>query len=337
MLVIDNQLSTTYHVVVDHNQYKLIMQSHSTPGALVRELSRLFVRSQRAQSSCVDGASNVQCHVLTELLRVDGLTQQALVERLSLDKAWISRAVDALVSDGVVAKRPHEDDKRSVKLSLTALGRIRAENLESTLNAHAAQVFEHIAVDQHAQIQDALAVLVSALTQAAQAALSKTESDSSEEIKPASQMDALVFENASMVDVPAIEALLVKAKLSIVGVRRHIAHFRVGRVGGQIVAVGGLEIYGEQALLRSIAVDAEQRNKAYGKQTVRDLCQSAQLAGIHDVYLKTVSATPFFEGLGFHVITNEQLPKSVKKSSQFRGACPASATVMHLALSASRF
>jgi DNA-binding MarR family transcriptional regulator len=165
------------------------MQTHSNPGALVRELSRLFVRSQRAQSSCVDGASNVQCHVLTELLRVDeqsGLTQQALVERLSLDKAWISRAVDALVSDGVVAKRPHEDDKRSVKLSLTALGRIRAEKLENTLNAHAAQVFEHIAVDQHGQIQDALAVLVSALTQSAQAALNISANDSVGQITPIS-------------------------------------------------------------------------------------------------------------------------------------------------------
>ncbi|MDO8180206.1 MAG: arsenic resistance N-acetyltransferase ArsN2 [Undibacterium sp.] len=311
------------------------MHTHSTPGALVRELSRLFVRSQRAQSSCVDGASNVQCHVLTELLRIDGLTQQALVERLSLDKAWISRAVDALVSDGVVAKRPHEDDKRSVKLSLTALGRLRAEKLENTLNAHAAQVFEHIAVDQHAQIHDALAVLVSALTQAAQAALSNTAGDSAAEIKAACHIDTLVFENASMLDVPAIEALLVQANLSIVGVRRHIAHFRLGKLGGKIVAVGGLEIYGEQALLRSIAVDTEQRNKGYGKQIVRDVCHSAQLAGIRDVYLKTVSASAFFDGLGFEVQAFEQIPKSVKKSSQFRGACPASATVMHLTLPAS--
>ena len=311
------------------------MQPHSTPGALVRELSRLFVRSQRAQSSCVDGASNVQCHVLTELLRVDeltGLTQQALVERLSLDKAWISRAVDALVSDGVVAKRPHEDDKRSVKLSLTALGRIRAEKLENTLNAHAAQVFEHIAVDQHAQIHDALAVLVSALTEAAQAALNNAAGDSTAESKPIRQMDTLVFEHASMLDVPAIEALLVQAKLSIVGVRRHIAHFRLGKLNGKIVTVGGLEIYGEQALLRSIAVDSGQRNKGYGKQIVNDLCHSAQLAGIRDVYLKTVSARAFFDELGFEVITFEQVPASLKKSSQFRGACPASATVMHCVL-----
>ncbi|TXI95964.1 MAG: MarR family transcriptional regulator [Burkholderiaceae bacterium] len=133
------------------------------PALMVRELSRLFVRSQRAQSASVDGASNVQCHVLTELLRVDGLTQQALAERLSLDKAWISRAVESLVSDGVVQKSPHESDGRSMKLSLTPLGKIRAEKLEQTLNAHAIRMFEHIPTAQHAQIHDALAILIEAL------------------------------------------------------------------------------------------------------------------------------------------------------------------------------
>ncbi|MDO9194805.1 MAG: hypothetical protein Q7U12_18060, partial [Undibacterium sp.] len=66
------------------------------------------------------------------------------------------------------------------------------------------------------------------------------------------------------------------------------------------------------------------------------VCHSAQLAGIRDVYLKTVSASAFFDGLGFEVQAFEQIPKSVKKSSQFRGACPASATVMHLTLPASK-
>lgn len=139
------------------------MPSKPSSGSLVREVSRLFVRSQRAQTSCVDGASNVQCHVLTELLRVDGITQQALAERLSLDKAWISRAVDSLVGDGVVSKLPHDLDKRSVQLSLTPLGRVRAEKLEQTLNAHAAQVFDSIPAEKHAQIMDSLAILFEAL------------------------------------------------------------------------------------------------------------------------------------------------------------------------------
>ncbi|MBR7800382.1 MarR family winged helix-turn-helix transcriptional regulator [Undibacterium fentianense] len=153
------------------------MPALDSPGGLVREVSRLFVRSQRAQTACVDGASNVQCHVLTELLRVDGITQQALAERLSLDKAWISRAVEALVSDGVVSKLPHEQDKRSVRLSLTAFGRIRAEKLEAALNAHAAQVFDQIPPQKHAQLQESLAILIEALQPQIAQALSPSVSD----------------------------------------------------------------------------------------------------------------------------------------------------------------
>ena len=135
-----------------------------TPAApLLREVARLYVRAQRVQAKCRDGASTVQCHVLTELLRHDGLTQQALAERLGLDKGWISRAVDALVADGTVWKRQSELDKRSVALSLTPEGRTRAERLEQELNGHAAQLLRGIPCEQQGQIQQSLALLLQAL------------------------------------------------------------------------------------------------------------------------------------------------------------------------------
>lgn len=155
----------------------LDMLNMDSSGSLVREVSRLFVRSQRAQTACVDGASNVQCHVLTELLRVDGITQQALVERLSLDKAWISRAVEALVSDGVVSKLPNAQDKRSVQLSLTPLGRVRAEKLENALNEHAAKIFHLVPEDKHAQLADSLQILIEVLRQNPFSQETETDSD----------------------------------------------------------------------------------------------------------------------------------------------------------------
>lgn len=142
----------------------------------------------------------------------------------------------------------------------------------------------------------------------------------------------LIIEDAKMQDIPHIEVMLAKAKLPIVGVRRHIAHFRLGKYEQKVVAVGGLELYGEQALLRSIVVDPEHRNKAYGRKIVNDLREMAQLAGIHDLYLKTVTASLFFEDLGFRELSFDQIPTSLKASSQFRGSNSAFATVMHLAL-----
>lgn len=81
---------------------------------LLREVVRIFSRSQRINASCTDGASTVQCHVLNELLRNPGITQQHLVEKLGLDKSWISRAIDGLVKTGAVTKQVSQHDRRNV-------------------------------------------------------------------------------------------------------------------------------------------------------------------------------------------------------------------------------
>jgi DNA-binding MarR family transcriptional regulator len=142
---------------------KVPAPAYETPGILLREVARLYVRKQRAQASCRDGASTVQCHVMTELLRQDGLTQQILVERLGLDKAWLSRAVDALVEAGAVRKQASPIDRRSVNLSLTRKGRSRAKKLELELKGHAVQLMDAIPKSKHAQIAESLQLLLVAL------------------------------------------------------------------------------------------------------------------------------------------------------------------------------
>lgn len=148
------------------------MNATSPPGALLREVARLYVRAQRAQASCGDGASTVQCHVLTELARHDDLTLQGLVQRLGLDKAWLSRAVDALVEDGAVVKSANPQDRRSVNLNLTRRGRGRAQKLELGLNGHAGKLMEAIPQERHAQIQESLQLLLGALQNASPASSS---------------------------------------------------------------------------------------------------------------------------------------------------------------------
>jgi DNA-binding MarR family transcriptional regulator len=130
---------------------------------LLREVVRQFVRMQRVQASCGDGTSTVQCHVLNELLRHEGLTQQNLVQRLGLDKGWISRAVDGLVESGAVLRQTDPADRRCVRLTLTKAGRERATALDKTLNDHAGQVLAAIAQDQHPAIRESLQSLLAAL------------------------------------------------------------------------------------------------------------------------------------------------------------------------------
>ena len=139
------------------------MKQPSSTAYLLREVVRQYARMQRVQASCGDGTSTVQCHVLNELLRHEGLTQQNLVERLGLDKGWISRAVDGLVESGAVVKQADQADRRCMRLALTPAGRLRANALDETLNNHADGILNAITADRHETIHESLQLLLAAM------------------------------------------------------------------------------------------------------------------------------------------------------------------------------
>ena len=306
------------------------MTAPAPAAPLLREVVRLYVRAQRAQAKCRDGASTVQCHVLTELLRQPGLTQQALAERLGLDKGWISRAVEALVADGAVWKRPSELDRRSVALGLTPAGRVRAELLEQELNGHAAQLLAGIPHRQHAQIQASLAMLLRALRQA-----DERKGDGCGAGTSASATEpVLAFRPATARDWPAIERLLTAAQLPLDGALDQLDHFLTGWNDAELVCAGALEIHGDAALLRSVVVAGQARGRACGKRLVAQLAQRARQLGVSRLYLLTTTAQTFFASLGFVETGRADIPGPVRRSRQFRGACPDSAVAMTLPLDA---
>jgi len=139
------------------------MSGEENTAQLFREVVRLFVRDQRERAACMDGGQTVRCHILNELLRDGPLPQQALVARLGLDKGWISRAVEALQSEGSLSRQANEQDKRSVMLTLTAQGKSRATSLNRQLNRHSEMVLAHVPPEQQAALHNALQTLKSAL------------------------------------------------------------------------------------------------------------------------------------------------------------------------------
>lgn len=290
-------------------------------GHLLREVARLYVRAQRTQIACCDGASNVQCHVLTELLRNDGMTQRALVERLNLDKGWISRAVDALVADGAVTKQQSEVDRRNVKLSLTRAGLGRAQKLEQQLNSHAAELLGAIPVNRHTQVQEALQLLLKALQ------CDRNEVDQKEPCD-APNGTALAVRLANVEDWSMIADLLREASLPLDGAREHLDNFLVGTIDGAIVCAGGLEIYGSDALLRSVVVAEKHRGLKFGLALMGKIMQLASERGVARLFLLTTTAASYFGTLGFAPASREEVPEAVMQSREFQGVCPASATLL---------
>jgi len=140
------------------------MNTTENTAQLFRDVVRLFVRDQRDNAGCMDGGQTVRCHILNELLRETRLPQQALVDRLGLDKAWISRAVDGLCTEGCLSKEPNELDRRSVVLSLTPQGKARATSLNLQLNRHVEGLLAQVPRAQQAALGNALQSLHSALS-----------------------------------------------------------------------------------------------------------------------------------------------------------------------------
>jgi len=97
---------------------------------------------------------------------------------------------------------------------------------------------------------------------------------------------------------------------------------------GTLVGTGGLEVYGNYALLRSLSVKLGIRGKSVGTTMTDFLLEKARSANIKAVYLLTETARGFFLRKQFADIDRGDVPDEVKRSSEFRTVCPASAIAM---------
>jgi len=136
-------------------------------------------------------------------------------------------------------------------------------------------------------------------------------------------------------DLPAIERLLTDSGLPLAGVAEALDTFTVAESETELVGVAGLEVCCDNALLRSVAVMPEWRSRGLGRTLVTHVIADAAGRGLRGLYLLTTSAERYFPSFGFRQITRDEVPADVRETEEFRTACPASATVMGRALTAS--
>lgn len=96
--------------------------------------------------------------------------------------------------------------------------------------------------------------------------------------------------------------------------------------------VVGLELHGNAALLRSLAVDEAMRGRGCGSRLVAEAEQYAARNGAQSLYLLTTTAEGFFRRLGYVCIDRASAPEAIRQTSQFSGLCPSSSVVMMKAL-----
>ena len=97
---------------------------------------------------------------------------------------------------------------------------------------------------------------------------------------------------------------------------------------GALVGYGGLEIHGDDALMRSIVVEPSRRRRGAGQAIVERLLAEAAALGPERAYLLTTNARAYFERLGFAAIARADAPPAILATRQAVGLCPASAALM---------
>lgn len=85
-----------------------------------------------------------------------------------------------------------------------------------------------------------------------------------------------------------------------------------------LIGCVGLEVFGEDAVLRSLAVSPEERGIGYGWMLADMTINLARFRGVRRLYLVTEKASDFFAAKhGFHIVDMSTAPDAVVKSSTF--------------------
>jgi amino-acid N-acetyltransferase len=133
---------------------------------------------------------------------------------------------------------------------------------------------------------------------------------------------------ATSADLPEIERLLTDAHLPVDGVAGSLTTFIVAEHAGTLVGAAGLELCGNDALLRSVVVAPAWQSRGLGRALVSRAIADAEARRLQALYLLTTTAEHYFPAFGFERTTRDAVPADVRATAEFQTACPASAIVM---------
>lgn len=108
----------------------------------------------------------------------------------------------------------------------------------------------------------------------------------------------------------------------------HLQHFFFCGDGDAPSGLVGLELLGQQALMRSLVVSGAARSQGIGSALVLHAEAYAAAHGARDIYLLTTTADSFFERQGYKVLDRTQAPPSIQSTREFASLCPASSAFM---------
>ena len=138
------------------------------------------------------------------------------------------------------------------------------------------------------------------------------------------------IERASAGDLPEIRELLRACDLRDEDVGEAGQHFLVARSGNELVGCIGLEVHGQDALLRSFAVLPARRRQGLGVALHDRAVAEARALGVRRLFLLTITVRERAARSGFEDVPRQEVPASIREGAQFGSLCPATAACMQL-------
>jgi len=133
--------------------------------------------------------------------------------------------------------------------------------------------------------------------------------------------------------LPAAVALLESAVLPAVDLGpEHLDHFFYCGASEAPTGLVGLELYGPDALLRSLVVVPATRRSGLGSTLLEHAECYARSRGVRAMYLLTTSAERFFAQRGYLRVARAAASPSIQATQEFVRLCPDSSALMAKAL-----
>ena len=147
--------------------------------------------------------------------------------------------------------------------------------------------------------------------------------------------DTIVVRDAGRNDWVDVRRLLDEAGLPVADLGPdRIEHFLIAEKagGGETLGTIGLQTFDRVGLVRSLVVSEGDRKSGLGKRLVSAIEANACCSGVKDLWLLTIDAERFVEGLGYKMMSRERAPDSIRNTQEFSGLCPDGAYLMRKAI-----
>lgn len=152
--------------------------------------------------------------------------------------------------------------------------------------------------------------------------------------RPDTPADGYRIRDAQRDDLERVRALLRTSDLPLDGLDEQFgSSYAVAERDGAIIGVEGIEVYADDGLLRSAAVDPAWRGRGVGDALTRNRIDWARHSGLRALYLLTTTAGSYFPRFGFVAESRDVAPAGIRASREFAEACPSTAQFMKLPLS----